>query len=64
MQADWTNQDEEIARFLADFGRYSIPFYLLYRPAAEPHLFPELLTKREVLRVLDESAGLQASRTE
>ncbi len=25
MRADWTNQNEEIARFLADFGRYSIP---------------------------------------
>jgi len=62
MRADWTNQDEEIARFLADHGRYSIPFYLLYRPGGEPHLFPELLRKRDVLRVLDESAGLTASR--
>jgi suppressor for copper-sensitivity B len=61
MRADWTNQNEEIARFLADFGRYSIPFYLLYRPGAEPHLFPELLSKRDVLRVLDQSAGQQAS---
>jgi thiol:disulfide interchange protein len=60
MRADWTKQDEEIARFLADYGRYSIPFYLLYRPGAEPHLFPELLRKRDVLRVLDESAVLGA----
>ena len=51
-----------IAHFLADYGRYSIPFYLLYRPGAEPHLFPELLTKRDVLRVLDEAAGVQASK--
>ncbi|HEX2464201.1 MAG TPA: thioredoxin family protein [Thermoanaerobaculia bacterium] len=62
MRADWTNQNEEIARFLADFGRYSIPFYLLYRPGAEPHLFPELLTKRDVLRVLDESVSREARR--
>jgi thiol:disulfide interchange protein len=62
MRADWTNQNEAIARFLADFGRYSIPFYLLYRPGAEPHLFSELLTKRDVLRVLDESAGREAHR--
>lgn len=55
MQADWTNRDDEIARFLADFGRYSIPFYLLYRPGGEPHLFGELLTKGEVLRVLEQS---------
>ena len=62
MQADWTNQNEEIAQFLADYGRYSIPFYMLYRPGADPHLFPELLTKRDVLRVLDESAGREARR--
>jgi thiol:disulfide interchange protein len=48
MRADWTNQNESIARFLADYGRYSIPFYLLYRPGDDPHLFSELLTKKAV----------------
>ncbi len=32
MKADWTNRDDEISAFLAAHGRYSIPFYLLYRP--------------------------------
>ena len=45
LKADWTNRDDDIAAFLADHGRYSIPFYLLYRPGADPHLFSELLTK-------------------
>jgi suppressor for copper-sensitivity B len=48
MKADWTNRDDEIAAFLAAHGRYSIPFYLLYRPGEEPHLFSELLTKGAV----------------
>ena len=45
MKADWTNRNDTIAAFLAEHGRYAIPFYLLYRPGAEPHLFSELLTK-------------------
>jgi thiol:disulfide interchange protein len=45
MKADWTNRDDDIAAFLAEHGKYSIPFYLLYRPGQEPHPFSELLTK-------------------
>lgn len=44
MKADWTNRDDSIAAYLASFGRYGIPFYVLYRPGEEPHLFGELLT--------------------
>jgi thiol:disulfide interchange protein DsbD len=57
MKADWTNRDDEIARFLADFGRSGIPFYLLYRPGREPHLFAELLTKDGLLRELEAAAS-------
>ncbi len=52
MKADWTNRDDGIARFLADHGRYGIPFYMLYRPGRAPHLFGELITKQEVIDVL------------
>jgi suppressor for copper-sensitivity B len=45
MKADWTNRNDEIAKFLAEHGRYGIPFYLLYRPGQEPHVFGELLRK-------------------
>ncbi len=55
MKADWTNRNETIANYLADFGRYAIPFYVLYRPNQEPHVFGELLTKRTVIKVLEES---------
>ncbi|MFL6200647.1 MAG: protein-disulfide reductase DsbD family protein, partial [Thermoanaerobaculia bacterium] len=54
MKADWTNRDDEIGRFLAEHGRYGIPFYLLYRPGQEPRVFSELLTKdglREAVQV-------------
>ncbi len=57
MKADWTNRDDTIARFLAEHGRYGIPFYMLYRPGQPPHLFGELLSAAEVARVIAESAA-------
>ena len=32
MRADWTAPDEAIARYLAGFGRYGIPFDAVYGP--------------------------------
>jgi thiol:disulfide interchange protein DsbD len=55
MKADWTNPDEAIASFLATYGRSAVPFYLLYRPGAEPHVFGELLTQKRILEVLGEA---------
>ena len=57
MKADWTNRSDSITQFLADHGRYGIPFYLLFRPHAEPYLFGELLTTESVLQVIEESAA-------
>jgi suppressor for copper-sensitivity B len=56
MKADWTNRDDDIAGFLAEHGRYGIPFYLLYRPGRPPHVFGELISKQGVLDVLAASA--------
>jgi len=60
MKADWTNRSDSISQYLADHGRYGIPFYLLYRPGAEPHLFGELLTAENVIQVVEESASTAA----
>jgi suppressor for copper-sensitivity B len=57
MKADWTNRSDTITRFLADHGRYGIPFYLLYRPGDEPYVFPELLTRDGLLRVVEAAAA-------
>ena len=61
MKADWTTHSDSIARFLADFGRYGIPFYLLYRPFDEPYLFAELLTKEGLIRTVEEAASKTAA---
>ena len=62
MKADWTNRDDEIADFLADHGKYSIPFYLLYRPGDEPLPFSEFLTKGNLRQAVEEAAGAQTAR--
>lgn len=61
MKADWTNRNDAIAQYLADHGRYGIPFYALYRPGADPHVFSELLTKQAVLTALDATPEARVS---
>jgi suppressor for copper-sensitivity B len=61
MKADWTNRNEEIGKFLAEHGRYGIPFYLLYRPGQEPRVFSELLTKDGLVEAV-KAAGAVAQR--
>ncbi|HEV2844464.1 MAG TPA: thioredoxin family protein [Thermoanaerobaculia bacterium] len=56
MKADWTNRSDTIAKFLAEHGRYGIPFYLLYRPGQDPHVFGELPSKDGLVEVVREAA--------
>jgi thiol:disulfide interchange protein len=58
MKADWTNRDDEIGKFLAEHGRYGIPFYLLYRPGQEPRVFSELLTKEGLQEAVQVAASV------
>lgn len=45
MQADWTQPDAHIAQYLKSFGRYGIPFNVVYGPdAPDGIVLPELLT--------------------
>jgi suppressor for copper-sensitivity B len=58
MQADWTRPDDGIARYLASFGRYGIPFNAVYGPGAPQGLaLPELLSRDAVLDALAGVAG-------
>jgi len=61
MRADWTNRSDAIARFLADNGRYGIPFYLLYRPGRQPVVFSELPSKTAILAAIDAAAAPAAN---
>ena len=57
MKADWTNRDDRIGAFLAEHGRYGIPFYLLYRPGQAPHVFSELPSKDGLVSTVSEAAA-------
>jgi suppressor for copper-sensitivity B len=49
MLADWTRPSDEIAAYLASFGRYGIPFNIVYGPGAPGGIpLPELLTPEAV----------------
>ncbi len=54
MEADWTRPNTDIARYLASFGRYGIPFNVVYGPRAPQGLvLPELLSEAAVLDALE-----------
>jgi thiol:disulfide interchange protein len=52
MRADWTNRNDEIGAFLAEHGRYGIPFYLLYLPGGEARVFSELPSKEGLVEAV------------
>ncbi len=61
MQADWTRPDESISRYLASFGRYGIPFNVVYGPGTpQGKPLPELLTQGAVVQALDQAASTAA----
>ena len=63
MRADWTLPDPAIARYLASFGRYGIPFNAVYGPKAPNGvLLPEFLTTGAVLDSIA-LAGEKGTRT-
>jgi thiol:disulfide interchange protein DsbD len=59
LKGDWTNQDPQITRQLAGFGRSGVPLYVFY-PAgldAKPVVLPQLLTPAIVLAALNPPPG-------
>ncbi len=58
MQADWTRPSDEIAAYLAKYGRYGIPFNVVYGPGApEGVILPELLTESAVTDAFTRAFG-------
>jgi suppressor for copper-sensitivity B len=58
MKADWTRPSQEIADYLASFGRYGIPFDAVYGPHAPGGVvLPEFLVTDTVLAAFEEATG-------
>jgi suppressor for copper-sensitivity B len=63
MRADWTRPDPAIAQYLARFGRYGIPFNVVYGPGAPAGVaLPEILTNDAVRQALARAAGTSDGR--
>lgn len=59
MVADWTRPDEDIARYLRSYGRYGIPFNIVYGPnAPDGIVLSEILTASDVMEVLSQAKKL------
>jgi suppressor for copper-sensitivity B len=62
MRADWTRPNEEISHYLASFGRYGIPFNVVYGPAAADGIaLPEILTREAVLNAFEKARAPMTS---
>ena len=58
MRADWTRPSDMIPKYLARFGRYGIPFNVVYGPQAPNGIaLPELLTSGLVLGAFERASG-------
>ena len=58
MRADWTNPDARIARYLAGFNRFGIPFNVVYGPVAPNGLtLPEILQESVVVETFLQASG-------
>ena len=54
VQADWTKPDVTISAYLQSFGRYGLPFNVVFGPGAPGGIvLPELLTQETVLNAFD-----------
>lgn len=57
MKADWTRPDPVISDYLRSFGRFGIPFNVVYGPGAPAGIpLPELLTEESVLEAISRAA--------
>lgn len=58
IEVDWTNYDPEVLAFMERFGRKGLPFYVLFSPnIPEGMLLPEILSERELTKILKNIAG-------
>jgi len=53
VRADWTNQDLEITKALARYGKAGVPLNVVYTPKQAPQVLPTLLTASLVRAALD-----------
>ncbi len=59
LRADWTLPDKKISSYLYSFGRFGIPFNVVYGPKqADPIILPELLSSKDITSALEKMSSL------
>ena len=58
MQGDWTRPSEYVTDFLQSYGRYGVPFNIVYGPGAPEGIeLPIILTSDAVLEAIEQARG-------
>lgn len=62
VKGDWTRPDDAITAYLQSFGRYGLPFNVVFGPNAPKGIvLPELLTQEAVLNAFNAASNRNAS---
>lgn len=57
MQGDWTQPSEYITGFLQRYGRFGVPFNIVYGPGAPEGIpLPVILTRDGVMSAIDQAS--------
>lgn len=55
LKGDWTNEDPEITRALAEYNRSGVPLYLMYpRGQGRAEVLPQILTESTILEAIED----------
>ncbi|WP_026258448.1 protein-disulfide reductase DsbD family protein [Endozoicomonas elysicola] len=58
MQGDWTQPSEYVTNFLQSYGRYGVPFNVVYGPGAPDGIeLPVILTSDAVIKAIEQARG-------
>lgn len=58
MQGDWTRPSEYVTNFLQSYGRYGVPFNIVYGPGAPEGIeLPVILTSDAVIKAIEQARG-------
>lgn len=57
MKVDFTNEDEEIEKWIEDLGRAGIPIYVILYPDGSKDLLPEVITKDLVTEAMAKASA-------
>ncbi len=58
IKGDWTHPESSVTDFLRQYGRYGVPFNIVYGPAAPKGIpLPVILTEDEVVNAIKQASG-------